>query len=133
MYRIPLEILASSGDDRGASFSIVSKHLSTLLAVQDVHIASIQPGKIRGNHFHRVKTEIIAVIFSDKWSVHWDTGIETATHSEEYDGVGVALVMPPKLWSHAIRNDGANDLWIVAISEVPYSAEEAEARMVVSS
>jgi oxalate decarboxylase/phosphoglucose isomerase-like protein (cupin superfamily) len=113
--------LDESTDGRGFSFSLLSGHLNHIGSVQDVHIAEIRPGKVRGNHYHTNRGEIIAVIYHDSWSLHWDEGAGTQSRRRSFQGSGAVLVVPPKNWSHAVRNDGSQSMLIVAASDRPYS------------
>jgi dTDP-4-dehydrorhamnose 3,5-epimerase-like enzyme len=118
MHVLPLD---SSADGRGFSFSVLSEHLGRIGAVHDLHIAEILPGSVRGNHYHVHRGEIIAVVYHDRWSLHWDEGEGTDVRHEVFDGAGAVAVVPPKNWSHAVRNDGSVGMLIVAASDQPYS------------
>lgn len=106
-------------DQRGLSFSIPSEVLCDL-AVRDVHIAAVGPGQIRGNHYHEKKAELITVIHVDDWSLHWDTGPSTLVNSRRFTGHGAVSIQVPLLWSHAIKNDGAMDLWLFNMTDMPF-------------
>lgn len=127
--------LDDSTDDRGFSFSILAESLALIGAIRDVHIAEIRPGAVRGNHYHAHRGEILAVVFTDKWSVHWDTGEGTEVHRRSFDGRGAVALVPPRGWSHAVRNDGSDSMWIYAASDVAYNpdpvARDAVRRVVV--
>jgi len=119
VHRLPGHV-----DGRGASFGVPADLLGTLLSVQDVHVTTITPGSVRGNHFHRRKRELLTVLATDRWSVHWDTGEGTSTHRQEF-GAGGFTVSPPLLWSHAIRNDGTADVFMFAMTDQPFTGETA--------
>ncbi|UGT63988.1 hypothetical protein [Nocardia asteroides] len=121
MYELPVIRLGESTDARGVSFTVPEVLLSRLKAVKDVHIAEVRPGSVRGNHFHTKRTELIAVVAAEKWSVHWDTGWGTDTHSLVFEGGGYAL-FPPVGWSHAIKNIGSSSLWIFAASDIAFDS-----------
>ena len=121
-----IERLVDSTDVRGLSFSILSHHMSLIGPARDVHIGEIRPGRIRGNHFHATRGELIAVVFSDRWSLHWDTGPDTMVHASEFDGSGAVLVVPPNNWSHAVKNGGERSLWIIAISDIPHDRNDSD-------
>src|SRR5947207_8001983 len=123
MLVLPLD---ESTDERGLSFSIIEDQIARIGTVRDVHIAAIGPGCTRGNHYHARRTELIAVVFRDTWSLHWDTGHESKTHHRTFDGRGAVLVLPPRGWSHAVRNDGGVDMWIFAASNRPYDRHDPD-------
>lgn len=118
--KISFEYLPDSTDARGLSFSMLSRHLSRIGLVADLHIAQVRPGSIRGNHYHLERQEMIAVVYQDDWSFYWDVGPGTDKEKRSFKGSGGVVVVPPKGWSHAVVNHGAKDLWVVASSDRPF-------------
>lgn len=107
-------------DERGESYSVPLEYLEFLGAPKDVHIASIGPGHVRGNHYHVERHELIMVLPHDAWSLHWDTGAETRVSTRTFqESRAVAIAIPPHS-SHAIRNDGQALLWLIAASDGLY-------------
>jgi dTDP-4-dehydrorhamnose 3,5-epimerase-like enzyme len=125
--------LSRIADERGLGVSVLTAPLKWVQPVQDLHIASIRPGMVRGNHFHTSKHEAIAVAATGAWSLHWDTGVGTEPAQRMFTGDQAVLVEVPPRWAHAVRNEGDADLWIVAISDRPYEAAETVARKLVDS
>ncbi|MGW6446398.1 polysaccharide biosynthesis C-terminal domain-containing protein [Lentzea sp. NPDC055074] len=119
--------LDRSADDRGLSFSLPREQLGLIGAIQDVHIAEVRPGAVRGNHFHAHRDELIAVVHAGRWSVHWDTGEGTEVHSRSFDGSGAVAVVPPRGWAHAVRNDGDETMWIYVASDAAYDQGDPDA------
>jgi dTDP-4-dehydrorhamnose 3,5-epimerase-like enzyme len=68
--------LDDRGDQRGFSYSLQDRQLSFLGSVKDVHVNLTLPGHIRGNHFHRVRKEVLVVHFEDSWTLAWTGGRE---------------------------------------------------------
>lgn len=116
-----------SDDDRGASFTVAVDHLEFLGAPKDMHVACVRPGKVRGNHFHAERRELIVVIHSDAWSLHWDSGPDTEPDGRSFSGTGAVAVAVPPNAAHAIRNDGDADLWLVASSDGPWHPDRPDA------
>jgi oxalate decarboxylase/phosphoglucose isomerase-like protein (cupin superfamily) len=113
--------LVDSSDERGASFSVVADLLDRIGSVQDLHIASLAPGAIRGNHYHVKKNEIINVLSSGRWSFTWDTGEGTPVQTRRFEGGdGVAVVVPP-IGAHAVKNEGTGTMWIVVASDKAFN------------
>jgi dTDP-4-dehydrorhamnose 3,5-epimerase-like enzyme len=126
--------LPGSSDRRGMSFSLLSDVLTSMDKVLDVHIASVMPGAIRGNHYHLVKVELITVIHRDTWSFHWDTGEGTRKRSRQFDGTGAVAITVPRGWSHAVKNDGMTELWLFNASDLavePGTSQDSQARVIV--
>lgn len=110
----------TGSDARGSSFSIPPGQLEFLGGACDMHVASIRPGHVRGNHFHAERRELIVVVHEDRWSLHWDRGPDTEVRSQAFSGAGaVAITVPPRA-AHAIRNDGEELLWLVATTDAVF-------------
>lgn len=118
--------LADAGDSRGRSFTPPPECFNFIGSVQDMHIATVVPRAVRGNHYHEHHREILIMIYSDQWSLHWDSGPGTVIQKEAFSGSGVVMVEIEPLASHAIRNDGKSDIYMIGVSNIPYNPEEAD-------
>ena len=114
-------------DARGVSFSLGAEQLEFLGRPRDVHVASILPGHVRGEHFHAERRELIVVIHEDDFSLHWDDGADGERHSRRFTGAGVVVVSIPPMAAHAVRNDGLRPLWLLAASDGPYDPQRPDA------
>ena len=132
MERI-LEIreLTNLGDARGLSFTVHPDALAFVGRMSDVHMASTKPGAVRGNHYHLRRREAILIMPGTKWSLHWDAGEDTPAKHRDFDGSKAVLVLVSPGESHAVRNDGDRDMWLVAISSETYDPTESVTRKVV--
>lgn len=119
--------LRDSGDSRGSSFSAPAELFAGTFPVEDMHIATIEPGAVRGNHYHAARREMLVIMAGDRWSLHWDEGAGTAVRQREFTGPGVVLVTVPTGMSHAIRNDGAVPMQMIGLSDGPYDAARPDA------
>jgi dTDP-4-dehydrorhamnose 3,5-epimerase-like enzyme len=126
--------LKDSGDARGSSFGVSAELFAGPFPVADMHVATIEPGAIRGNHYHAARREILVIMAVDRWSLHWDEGADTPVQRHEFTGTGAVLVTVPSGMSHAIRNDGAVPMQLIGLSDGPYDATSPDAypRTVVS-
>ena len=131
MESIQISELARGGDSRGLSLALPSQALEFVREVADVHISNSVSGAVRGNHYHRRKRRAMVVMPGVAWSLHWDGGEGTAIQRRNFDGSHAILVLILPGTSHAVRNDGSADLWMVACSSAPYDAGEVVARKVV--
>jgi dTDP-4-dehydrorhamnose 3,5-epimerase-like enzyme len=130
-----LVVTDTSHDGRGSSFSVPAPCLDFIGHPHDLHIASIRPRRVRGNHYHIARKELILVVAGDQWSLHFDTGEGTEVSVRTFGGQdAVAIEMPP-FCAHALRNDGAEPLWLFAASDGPYDPAHPDAyqRRVVAS
>jgi uncharacterized RmlC-like cupin family protein len=91
-----------------------------------VHLTTLDPRHVRGNHFHKDRREVIIVVSSDRWSLYWDTGAGTKMKSHTFQTPGAVALEVDPLCSHAIRNDGDVSLTIIGISDREYSVENPD-------
>ncbi|MGC1370768.1 MAG: hypothetical protein WA824_01405, partial [Candidatus Sulfotelmatobacter sp.] len=77
------------------------------------------------------KQEIIIVLPGSEWSLHWDAGEGTATQHRIFNGRTAVLARISRGCSHAVRNDGAAPLWLVACSSDAYNPATVVARKVI--
>ncbi len=128
---IQITELNNRGDARGSSFTAPAEALAFVGRMADVHLASTQPGAVRGNHYHLRRREAIVVLPGSQWSLHWDEDEGSPPQHREFDGTAAVLVLVAPGASHAVRNDGADTLWLMAISSEPYDPAESVTRRVV--
>jgi UDP-2-acetamido-2,6-beta-L-arabino-hexul-4-ose reductase len=112
--------LDDRGDQRGSSYTLQEQQFSFLGSVEDVHFSTTLPGHIRGNHFHRLRKEVLVVRFEDSWTFAWDQGEGTVPELRKFDGSGTIVVEIEPLASHAVRNDGQRPLLIFAMTNGLY-------------
>jgi dTDP-4-dehydrorhamnose 3,5-epimerase-like enzyme len=129
--KIQISELVNSGDVRGFSFTAPAQALQFVGHIADVHLSSSKPGAVRGNHYHLKRREAIIVLLGTRWSLHWDEGESEPTQHREFDGHGAVLVLIPPGASHAVRNDGDDELRLVALSSETYDPAESVARKVI--
>lgn len=83
----------------------------------DVHITTLVPGAVRGEHYHRDRRELLIVLHRGPWSLPWDCGEGTEIQRRDFTGGGAVLIEVAPLAAHAVRNDGPTDLSIVGLSD----------------
>lgn len=120
VMELEVHVLSDAPDPRGSSFSIPESRLPPDFVVRDAHVMTVQPGTVRGDHFHCAKREVFLVTYLDNWSLHWDGG------SRRVHGQGCAAILVPPLLSHAIRNSGRAPLHVVALSDAPYDPAQPD-------
>jgi len=129
--KLQITELKNCGDARGLSFTAPPEALAFVGRMSDVHAASIKPGAVRGNHYHLRRREAIVVLPGANWSLHWDEGEGATPQQRQFEGSSAVIVLVSPGQSHAVRNDGDCDLWLVAISSEAYDPAESVARKVV--
>ena len=123
--------LNNRGDHRGLSFTAPPEALAFVGRMSDVHVASIKSGAIRGNHYHLRRRTGIVVLPGSPWSLHWDEGEGSKAQHRAFAGDSAVLILISPHASHAVRNDGSQSLWFVAISSETYDPAESVARKVI--
>lgn len=124
---IQVMLLEDGGDERGSSFSLPDAWRDFLTSVVDVHITTLQPSYVRGNHYHIERRESLIVTYSDQWSLHWDYGPDSEIQHQQFAGSGTALILVEPYASHAIRNDGAAILHIIGMTNGKYDPKQPDA------
>jgi mannose-6-phosphate isomerase-like protein (cupin superfamily) len=117
---------ADAGDLRGLAFAVPGDALAALGGVADVHLMTVRPGAVRGNHVHARKREILVVLHEDEWELHWrDPGGEPQHRA--FRGTGGVSVTVHAGVAHAIRNTGTADLVVAGLSPVPFDPDDPDA------
>jgi oxalate decarboxylase/phosphoglucose isomerase-like protein (cupin superfamily) len=126
--------LSDTGDGRGRSFGPPPELFAQRFPLGDLHLSTIVPGAVRGNHYHLQRRELLAIMATEPWSLHWDSGEGTPVQSRTFDGRRAVLVTIPIGSSHAVRNDGTATLHLFGLTDGPYEADRPDAyrRVVVS-
>jgi dTDP-4-dehydrorhamnose 3,5-epimerase-like enzyme len=60
--KVQITQLNNNGDARGFSFMAPAEALAFVGRMADVHLASMKPGAVRGNHYHLRRREAIVVL-----------------------------------------------------------------------
>jgi UDP-2-acetamido-2,6-beta-L-arabino-hexul-4-ose reductase len=107
----------SWGDDRGWEMNPLEAAALLSKALGNLHVVSIKPGCVRGNHYHPNGTEWM-LIFGGTARVAWRSNEEGTIQQikiEEDDGPAFFEV-PPNI-RHAIMNTSESDIYLVAIND----------------
>jgi UDP-2-acetamido-2,6-beta-L-arabino-hexul-4-ose reductase len=83
----------------------------------NLHISSIRPGRIRGNHYHDVGTEWL-LIFGGPARFTWRLSGEDPRNEEIVSSEPHLYEIPPH-FQHAIMNTSNADIFVVSFSDVP--------------
>jgi UDP-2-acetamido-2,6-beta-L-arabino-hexul-4-ose reductase len=96
-----------------------------LTSLRNVHVTTVKPGKVRGNHLHRKTTEVLVVKSTSNFEFHWqDNGADAGVR--ELGGASVTLIEVPPGTAHAVLNAGTSDLIVVALSDVAYDPDQPD-------
>ena len=116
--------LEDQGDERGESFALPNDLFEFLGMVEEVHLAEIEVGAVRGNHGHTSKKEVLVVWYEDQCRFGWKKNGELQI--TEFKGKGAVLIaIEPKVL-HALKNTGAETVRIVAFSNMKHDTAKPD-------
>lgn len=102
-----------SADGRGFLAKPIEDN--TVREVSNIHLVSLGPGKVRGNHFHENQTEYVSVIGGRVRFI----AVDNETHEmidTILDGARVPVIMIPPRVTHALKNIGAEVNYLLCFS-----------------
>ena len=116
MEIIQIKEIEFDQDDRGWSIKPITDEDISDGKIKDIHMVSMRPGAIRGNHYHVYKTEHIFIMGSTCRVVVMDNN--TKEREEEIIGHNkkALLVIPPHV-THAIENIGNEMSYLLCYSK----------------
>lgn len=118
--------IPDKNDGRGAAFFLDEDTMTWLGEVRELHVVGIDPGKVRGNHMHRERREVIFVSYDGAVEVAWREPDSDRTEHRRIEGRGgfVARIEPRTL--HAFRNAGEGPVQVVSMSNGRFDRAETE-------
>lgn len=116
-----IEPLKDHSDNRGLSFSLAPKAMHYLDKIENLHIGTIVPGAVRGNHYHEQKKEILIIIYSDIWEFGYQEKDDNQPTVRKFEGAGaVGIEIAPGV-VHGIKNTGSKDLIIAVCTDYAHN------------
>ena len=103
-------------DDRGWGVNLLNAAGLNAIPVGDLHVVSMKPGKIRGNHYHQTSTEWL-LCFGGEAKLIWREVGAQPQHEVEICDPGPTLCMIPPKVEHAVINTGRHDIYLSAFSD----------------
>lgn len=116
MAGLEIEHLTNQVDERGDSYYISHETVDFLGFVDEIHFSTINPGKVRGNHYHEKRSEVIILFFSDSWRLAWIPIDSEESVIRDFSGGGAVIVKVSPGVRHAFKNTGASVLRAVSYS-----------------
>ncbi len=117
MRIIQIKEIEFDQDDRGWSIKPITDEEIHTGKIKDIHIVSMRPGAIRGNHYHAYKTEHIFVMGSTCRVVVMDNNTKEREEEIIEHNKKALLVIPPHV-THAIENVGYEISYLLCYSKV---------------
>jgi dTDP-4-dehydrorhamnose 3,5-epimerase-like enzyme len=118
--RVLVEKLRQASDARGLVFEPLDA--AGLAQQRNVHVVLTLPGHIRGNHAHRVGTEVTTILGPGKVTYREN---ETVTAIEVPANETWRFVFPPGI-AHTFENTGAGPMIIVSFNSVPHDPDNPD-------
>ena len=104
-------------DDRGWCIRPISDDDIKDGIISDIHMVSMKPGAIRGNHYHVSKTENILIIGSTCRVLVEDNNTKEKEEKILENNEEMLFVIPPDV-THAIENIGSEVSYLFCFSNV---------------
>ena len=113
----------SSVDERGFIAMPISDE--QLKSIYNIHIVSLKPGCVRGNHYHEHQTEYICVLGGHSKLLSIDN------ESNEkidliLDGKKCPLIIVPPHVTHALKNIGKETIYLLCYTNKPITSDKRD-------
>jgi UDP-2-acetamido-2,6-beta-L-arabino-hexul-4-ose reductase len=116
MEIIQIKEIEFDQDDRGWSIRPITDEEISAGKIKDIHMVSMRPGAIRGNHYHAYKTEHIFIMGSVCRVVVMDNNTKEREEEIIEHNKKALLVIPPHV-THAIENIGNEMSYLLCYSK----------------
>jgi predicted RNase H-like nuclease len=90
----------------------MSVRVTPVTAESEHQAETLRSGGVRGNYFHRHARELLVVLYTDRWTLLFDSGAGTPVETRAFSGSGAVRIEIDPLSAHAIRNDGGAELHV---------------------
>ncbi|MEX2586741.1 MAG: hypothetical protein WD602_01935 [Actinomycetota bacterium] len=112
--------LEDLGDERGSVHSLPAAALDALSKVRNVHLTTLKPGYVRGNHVHSRQREVILITGPGSWEFYYVEEPGGPSEVTAFSGtVTVAVEVPPGI-PHAIKNTGSSEIAVLSCTDLAY-------------
>lgn len=120
--------LAKEEDERG--FAVKLFKGKQLKDIYNIHLISLNPGAVRGNHFHPTQTEYIYVLGNQAKLVTVDCATDERS-IKIIDGKRCPLIIVPPKVAHAIKNIGIEKIYLLCYTDKPLIPEKDVIKKVI--
>ena len=120
--------LAPEEDERG--FTVNPFKVKQINHIYNIHLVSLNPGAIRGNHYHPTQTEYICVLGTQGTLVTVDN--KTDKRSEKIiDGKKCPCIIVPRDVTHAFKNTSTERIYLLCYTDKPLILERDVIKKVI--
>ncbi|MBU1086265.1 MAG: hypothetical protein KKD05_01965 [Candidatus Omnitrophica bacterium] len=123
---IKIEQLEEHSDDRGVSFSLPLQTFDFMKKIKEIHMATILPGAVRGNHLHEKRKEFMMVLYTDAWIFGYQEKKAEQPTFKHFEGEsGIVIKIEPGI-AHALKNTGNKPLILACFSNLPNDLKNSD-------
>lgn len=123
--RVEIRAIQRHTDPRGAVFEPIGD--PELARQRNAHVVITEPGQVRGNHLHRLGTEILAVQGPARVRYRDAGGLRDV---EVPSGEVLSFTVPPGV-PHAVLNTGREPNLLIAFRDRPHDPADPDLERVV--
>jgi dTDP-4-dehydrorhamnose 3,5-epimerase-like enzyme len=129
-----IQYITNLGDLRGWTFRIPEEALAFLGEIHEMHLASIIPGCIRGNHVHAGRKEVLFLQFEAECQFAWALRDSDQVHIETLSNHGGIMIQILPEIVHSIKNIGSKPVILLACSDGTFDPEykDTERRVILT-
>lgn len=131
---VKIHLLTNLGDLRGWTFRIPDKARAFLGEIHEMHMASIMPGCIRGNHVHTGRKEVLFLQFETECQFAWALRDSDQVNIQTFTKPGGVMIQIMPEVVHTIKNTGSEPVILLACSDGAFDPEykDTERRIILT-
>ncbi|MBI2861505.1 MAG: WxcM-like domain-containing protein [Chloroflexi bacterium] len=114
-----------SVDERGWNIDPVDRQGFETTGIKNMHIVSVRPGAVRGNHVHHLQREHMCLLQGTVLLVHADASGVVGRRLIEVSRTPVIIKIPPRV-AHAIKNVGDQLAFLVCYSDRDFDPDHRD-------
>lgn len=126
MGSLEICMLTGASDRRGDRFQFPGNAFRFLVGINELHYATMEPGSVRGNHYHPQVKECILLADQDSWRLAWRPHKAVSTITREYKGKGAVIIKIDAGVARVIKNIGNEPLHLVSCSNARCGGADPE-------
>ncbi len=114
---IRINPLEDNSDVRGVSFSLPESTFDFMKKIKEIHMTTILPSAVRGNHLHEKRKEFLMVLYSDDFIFGYQEKNAEQPIFKHFEGKsgGIVIEVDPGV-AHALKNTGNQPMIVAAFS-----------------
>lgn len=110
-------------DNRGWAVNPVPVDKLTSMNFGHIHVASVEPGAVRGNHYHKNTNEFL-LVFGGEYDFYYN--VEQEVHRRHFNDSQLFGIKINTGITHSIKNVGDNTLYVMAYYDRPYNRKNPD-------